>query len=63
MNRTRLGAALGGVAAWVLVAALALFAVDQWDPFWGFFPVAAAVLGAWAIGEWMSSRETHDATK
>lgn len=63
MNRTRMTEALVGVVAWVLVAALALFAVDQWDPFWGFFPVAAAVIGAWAVGEWMSSREVHRAAR
>jgi len=63
MNRTHLSTTLVGIAAWVLVAALALFAVDQWDPFWGFFPVAAAVIGAWAVGEWVTMREVRNAAE
>lgn len=61
MTRLRLGSALAGIVGWVLVAALALFAVDQWDPLWGFFPVAAAVIGMWAMGEWAQRETPHAA--
>lgn len=63
MIRTRLSTALGGIVAWLLVAVLAMVAVDQWDPLWGFFPVAAAVIAAWAIGEWATSPETDHAVE
>jgi uncharacterized integral membrane protein len=53
-------AILVGVLAWLLVAVFALFAVANWDPFWGFFPVLAAVLVAWAVGEWVTRREAKD---
>lgn len=63
MPRSELGKAVAGIGAWVLVALLALLAVDRWDPLWGFFPVAAAVVVAWAIGEWVTRRGLHDATR
>jgi hypothetical protein len=45
---------LGGAAAWIGVAALAI-GMASWDePVWGFFPIAAAVVGAWAIGEYLT---------
>jgi hypothetical protein len=59
MTRRRLGSALAGIIGWTFVAALALFAVDQWDPLWGFFPVAAAVIGMWAMGEWARMEISH----
>lgn len=62
MPRSEVGKAVLGVTAWLLVAALALVAVDRWDPLWGFFPVAAAVVAAWAVGEWVTWRGGHDAT-
>ncbi len=43
--------ALGGIAAWIAVAVVAVVAVENWDPIWGFFPVAAAVVVAWFVGE------------
>lgn len=59
MTRRRLGSALAGIIGWTFVAALALFAVDQCDPLWGFFPVAAAVIGMWAMGEWARMEISH----
>lgn len=55
--------AIAGLVAWLAVAVLALVAVEMWDPFWGFFPVAAAVIAAWAIGEWATRRGVRDATE
>lgn len=46
-----------GLAAWLAVAVFAVIAVANWDPLWGFFPVLAAVLAAWAIGEYVTGRE------
>lgn len=51
MNSSDLATLLAGVGAWGATAALALVAVANWDPFWGFFPVLAAVAASWAIGE------------
>ncbi len=45
------GKALAGVIAWVLVGALALVATEYWDPLWGAFPVLAAVVLMWLVGE------------
>jgi hypothetical protein len=42
---------LAGIVAWLAVALVAVVAVENWDPLWGFFPVAAAVVAAWLIGE------------
>lgn len=42
---------LGGIVAWLAVAVVAVIAVENWDPLWGFFPVAAAVAAAWLVGE------------
>ena len=40
-----------GVAAWAGVISLSIL-MAEWDkPVWGFFPIAAAVVGAWAVGE------------
>lgn len=53
MDATNLGRALLGVAAWVGVAVFAVIAVANWDPLWGFFPVLAVVVAAWAVGEYL----------
>ncbi|HEX5369400.1 MAG TPA: hypothetical protein VFY10_08310 [Dehalococcoidia bacterium] len=45
---------LGGAAAWIGVAALAVGMASLDEPVWGFFPVAAAVVAAWAIGEYLT---------
>jgi hypothetical protein len=55
MRTNDLWLALGGVAAWVVVALVSVVAVRQeWDQIWGFFPVAAAVIVAWAVGEYVT---------
>lgn len=48
-----------GVIAWIGVAILAVVAAANWDAFWGAFPVAAAVVVAWAVGEWVMRDETE----
>ena len=53
MGAEELGKTLLGVAAWVGVAVFAVIAVANWDPLWGFFPVLAAVVSAWAVGEYL----------
>lgn len=53
METEELGKALLGVATWLGVAVFAVIAVANWDPLWGFFPVLAAVVGAWAVGEYL----------
>ncbi len=42
-----------GVVAWIGVAVLAVIAPANWEGFWGFLPVAIAVVVAWAVGEWV----------
>lgn len=54
METAELGKALLGVAAWIGVAVFAVIAVANWDPLWGFFPVLAAVVAAWAVGEYLA---------
>lgn len=45
-----------GVLAWAGVVALSI-GMAIWDePVWGFFPIAAAVVVAWAIGEAITDR-------
>jgi len=49
-----LGLLLLGVGAWVAVGALSI-GMAIWDePVWGFFPILAAVVAAWAIGEYVT---------
>jgi hypothetical protein len=48
------GLLAAGVAAWVGVGALALLMAEWDEPVWGFFPILAAVLVAWAIGEYVT---------
>jgi hypothetical protein len=43
-----------GVLAWGGVVALSI-GMAIWDkPVWGFFPIAVAVVAAWAIGEYIT---------
>jgi hypothetical protein len=43
-----------GALAWAGVVALSV-GMAIWDePVWGFFPIAFAVLVAWAIGEYIT---------
>jgi hypothetical protein len=60
VNSSELGKAILGIAAWAAVAVFALIAVENWDPLWGFFPVLAAVLAAWAVGEYVMRGEAGD---
>lgn len=53
MNGTDLAKVFLGIAAWLGVAVFAVIATANWDPLWGFFPVLAAVIGAWAVGEFV----------
>ncbi|MDA0364850.1 MAG: hypothetical protein O3B31_07135 [Chloroflexi bacterium] len=57
MDGNHLSEFVMGVAVWLAVAVFSVIAVANWDPLWGFFPVLAAVLAAWAIGECVTSRE------
>lgn len=41
---------VAGIGAWVATGLLAVLAVANWDPFWGFWPVLAAGIVSWAIG-------------
>lgn len=57
-----IGLFLLGVLAWGGVVALSI-GMAIWDePVWGFFPIAAAVVVAWAIGEYITDavwKERH----
>jgi hypothetical protein len=54
------GLLLAGIAAWVGVGALAV-GMAIWDePVWGFFPILAAVLVAWAVGEYVTNVNWKD---
>jgi hypothetical protein len=52
--------ALGaGIAAWTAVAVIAVVVVNAWSEsnrVAAFFPIAAAVLVAWLVGEWVTER-------
>jgi hypothetical protein len=48
-----------GVAAWLGVAAIAVAVVNAWqdeNQIIAFFPILAAVVAAWAIGEVVTDR-------
>ena len=48
-----------GVLAWLGVAIIAVLVVNAWSDgnlVWPFFPIAAAVVVAWLIGEWVTER-------
>ena len=49
------GLFLTGVLAWVGVIVLAVLMAEWGEPVWGFFPIALAVVIAWAIGEYVTS--------
>ena len=48
------GLFLAGVIAWVGVIVLSIMMAVWGEPVWGFFPIAAAVVVAWAIGEYVT---------
>jgi hypothetical protein len=48
------GLFLLGLLAWAGVIGLAIGMASWEKPVWGFFPIAAAVVGAWAIGEYIT---------
>lgn len=53
----RVTALLLGVAAWVGAAAIAVLAVNAWgndNQVLTFLPIAAAVVVAWLVGEWVT---------
>jgi hypothetical protein len=48
-----------GLAAWLGVAVISVLVVNAWsddNQVGAFFPIAAAVVGAWLIGEWVTGR-------
>ena len=48
-----------GVLAWLGVAIIAVLVVNAWQDenlVLAFFPIAAAVVVAWLIGEWVTER-------
>jgi hypothetical protein len=48
-----------GVLAWIGVAAVALLSVELWqddNQTLAFFPILAAVVAAWAVGEVVTAR-------
>lgn len=51
MLRSEAGRAIVGAVVWVLIGVLALVATEYWDAFWGAFPVLAAIVVAWFLGE------------
>ena len=52
----KLGLVLLGICAWAGVALLAIV-MAEWDkPVLGYFPILAAVLAAWAVGEYVTGR-------
>lgn len=56
---TRVIALLCGIAAWIAVAAIAVLVVNASgtdDQVLAFWPIAAAVVGAWFIGELVTDR-------
>lgn len=54
MESSEIGRTILGVMAWAGVAVFSVIAVANWDPLWGFFPVLAAVVLAWAAGEYIA---------
>ncbi len=60
MESSEIGRTILGVLSWVGVAVFSVIAVANWDPLWGFFPVLAAVVAAWAAGEYMARSDAAD---
>lgn len=55
----RLTATLLGVVAWAGVAAIAVLSVNAWsddNQVLAFLPIIAAVVAAWAVGEFVTER-------
>jgi hypothetical protein len=48
------GLFLLGALVWAGVIALSIGMAAWEEPVWGFFPIAAAVVVAWAIGEYIT---------
>lgn len=54
----RLSLLLAGVLAWLGVAGVAVLVVNAWhdeNQIVAFLPIAASVVVAWAIGEWVTA--------
>ena len=54
----RIGAMALGVAAWLGVAIVAVLVVNAWqndNQVLAFLPIAAAVVVAWLVGEWVTA--------
>jgi hypothetical protein len=49
-----LGLFLLGVLAWAGVVGLSILMATWEEPVLGFFPIAVAVVAAWAIGEYIT---------
>jgi len=47
---------LVGGLAWSGVIVLAILMAEWDEPVWGWFPIVAAVLGAWGVGELITER-------
>lgn len=60
MESSEIGRTILGVMAWAGVAVFSVIAVANWDPLWGFFPVLAAVVLAWAAGEYITRFDAPD---
>jgi hypothetical protein len=50
------GLVLLGVLTWMGVASLSVLMAEWGQPVWGYFPIVAAVLTAWAVGQYVSKR-------
>ena len=48
------GLFLAGVIAWLGVIVLSIMMAVWGEPVWGFFPIFAAVVVAWTIGEYVT---------
>lgn len=64
MSGTDYGKLALGVAVWAAVALFAVFVqATVEDQLIGFFPVLAAVIVAWAVGEYVVHPEERDARR
>jgi hypothetical protein len=55
----RIGAMALGVAAWLGVAIIAVLVVNAWqddNQVLAFLPIAAGVVVAWLVGEWVTAQ-------
>ncbi len=54
MSESEIGKLILGLATWAAVAVFAVIMAASFEnKLWSFFPVLAAVIVAWAIGEWV----------